>query len=151
MNWLSGKPQRVIPLLWPENHPLDPYGPWSVLDDQVLHTFTVRDPDQQSSAIYLAKLYEIAQAGQGTTTAAFVKIATLPNAVHRVALLPDRAGFISLEFTREQVLSLAHAFVARAHLNNPEHRASCCAFIIGMVLSRRKSTPTQPQPMATSL
>lgn len=105
MNWLSGKPGITITLTWPEDDSIiqleigNSYaiGKFSILDDQVLRFFIYK----QSTSIYLAKLYEAVS--NRAASIAFVKIATLPYAVHRISLLPNKVGFASLNFIKQCV------------------------------------------------
>ena len=117
MSWLSGKAGRVVTLTWPTNDSIieqastnsisfDPPGTYSVLDDQVLRAIAVGGPKEHSTSIYLANLRQAISTG--VSTAAFVKIITLPYAVHRASLLLGNAGFATLEFTQR--------FVSRAKL-----------------------------------
>ena len=156
MSWLSGKPVRVLSLLWPEHDAIiqrtsdgDGYkrsGSYSVLDDQVLRAFYIHESNERSSTIYLAKIHD-AIATNGTTVP-FVRLATIPYVVHRIALLPGRAGFASLEFDKEYVFLLTCS--ARAHPNDTVHRLSRCVLTFGMALFPRKKLPTLQRPMANS-
>lgn len=107
MDWLSGKPCKIITLTWPANdaiieqacaHSYEPPGTWSVLDDQILRGFAVREPDNPHTSVYLAGLRQAISSGASTAT--FKKIATLPFTAHRTSLLPDNRGFVTLEFSQ---------------------------------------------------
>lgn len=115
MTWLSGKPRTFISLRWPTDDPIietlkqqlrrheaSPFTlcPYSVLDDQILRA-VVRGGHSPNSYIYLARKNEaIANDTQQVT---FTVCAVLPYVVHQAALLPDRAGFVSLTFDKEYV------------------------------------------------
>jgi hypothetical protein len=108
--WLAGRPRKVITMVWPSNDALLDQalnlcygGTWSVLDDQVLYAFAVRKPHEQYTVIYLAKLHQAISTG--SPTAAFEKIATIPFAVHRTALLQNNAGFATLEHIQQYTMS----------------------------------------------
>lgn len=107
MTWLSGKPKKIISLRWPLGDPrlealqrhFDPLA-YSVLDDQILR-LVVEKEEGPSSHIYLARIYEAIANNQEQVT--FTVCAVLPYVVHRAALLPNKAGFVSLTFVEECV------------------------------------------------
>lgn len=108
MTWLTGKFKNVISLRWPADDPMVELSKTSyfaytlspsILDDQILYTI-VRRRDPPTSFLYLARVYEAIANNQQQIT--FTVCATLPYIVHGVALLPQRAGFTSLTYDREE-------------------------------------------------
>ncbi|KAL7928782.1 hypothetical protein V8C35DRAFT_317297 [Trichoderma chlorosporum] len=103
MNWLSGKPQRVLNLARPSifaSARSDYCAQWSVMDDQIMLTFPSTENVQSPSLIFLADINS--SLGTEDDVVNFKQIAELPFHATKSRLLSNRAGFTTAEFKESE-------------------------------------------------
>lgn len=100
--WLSGRPRRVLTIRSPTlPSSYTEYREWSFKDDQIMLALppptAIHDARESASTIYLADIQD--GLSREDSVIEFKLIATLSFYAIRTALLSDRAGFFTVEFS----------------------------------------------------
>ncbi|KAL6815837.1 hypothetical protein GGI42DRAFT_117858 [Trichoderma sp. SZMC 28013] len=101
MSWLSGRPQRVLSLLWPvelSSTTMEYYAQWSVMDDQIMLTLPSANSVTSPSLIFIADIN--ASLGTEDDVVEFKRIVELPYHAISSKLLGNQAGFVTAEFRK---------------------------------------------------